>query len=67
MNPDPAPRVYRGRGSVETSYFWWTECMLTKFLSVSCVLLKSPVGRMHGKKNLAVTVHRFASLLRELH
>ena len=41
--------------------------MLTKFLSVSCILLKSPVGRMHGKKILAVTVHRLASLLHELH
>ena len=42
--------------------------MLIKFLSVSCILLKSPVlGRMHGKKILAVTVHRLASLLHELH
>ena len=41
--------------------------MLTKILLVSCILLKSPVVRMYGKKNLAVTVHRLASLLHELH
>jgi hypothetical protein len=41
--------------------------MLTKFLWALCILLKSLVCRMYSKKNLAVTIHRLAIPLGELH
>jgi hypothetical protein len=40
--------------------------MLTKFLWALCILLKSLVYRMYGKKILAITIHRLAIPLGEI-